>query len=171
MIRFGNSFGEGQRLGSSRGAFCGAKACGAKPRKMPREESRKKLAPQKFKLGLPNNSQLASTIVAGPYYDRNTLFRCYLRPAKSPARSCRSIQLASRHSVLRETSMDLKDRTRADRTRAHRSHASGSPVAAATGSAAPAIGSHIHHDEDPQLPPKNAKIALWLATNGSIPNF
>jgi len=64
-------------LGSFCGSFCGAKACGSQTRKMPREEPRKKKCPRKNPTWTPKSSQLTSAIFARPYYDWNTLFRCY----------------------------------------------------------------------------------------------
>ena len=64
----------------SRGAFCGAKSCGAQHRKMPREKPRKKIAPQVLvqiksnrvstpKPRIPYSFQLAPGFFAQPYYD------------------------------------------------------------------------------------------------------
>jgi len=59
------------RLGSFCGAFCGAKACGAEPRKMPRKN-----IPQKFSTRIPAKIQTRTPIFlsapgfwARPYYD------------------------------------------------------------------------------------------------------
>ena len=59
------------------GPFAGLKLAGVSPANCPTESPAKKIAPQKSKLGLPNSSQHAPAIFARPYYDRNTLFRCY----------------------------------------------------------------------------------------------
>jgi len=85
-------------FGSFCGAFCGAEACRAKHRKMPRGEHRKRIAPQKSKLGLPNYSQLVPAISLfsslRPYYDwnvfNNTWIRCFyhnMAVQKSPERA------------------------------------------------------------------------------------
>jgi len=62
-------------LGSFCRAFCGAKACGAKPHNMSRGEPHKKIDPPKSKLGLPKSSQLLRRFLPGHimleifYYD------------------------------------------------------------------------------------------------------
>jgi len=52
-------------LGSSRGAFCGAKFAGLSPAKCPAKSPAKNIAPQKSKLGLPNSSKLLRRFLPG----------------------------------------------------------------------------------------------------------